>query len=297
MSTERRKAFRSKVQFQVGITIALSGIAAILFMMIGKALDIHVSKVFYPLLAFPLNLVIITRLYPRKLRIPFGKVTAEEFARGIGLYTPRGLGRNIALGVVLAACTLSGMLVGSLLTGRYEFDVGNVTVEQVAFSTVPGVWEEVYFRGILMMALLFAIKDARKAMVLQSVIFGLMHFRGVGLWDLADVLSVVLIGLAMTYAAYKTNVLLPVIVFHFLHDAFLFLVQVPDAAYNGVYENLAFYAGLWAMLGVGCIVTKFASERLGIRQPEELYDLDKAPATDRRDTPSQHYPSQTPEPS
>ena len=66
------------------------------------------------------------------------------------------------------------MLIASLLTGRYVFDIDNLSFEQIAFSTVPGVWEEVYFRGIIMMVLLFALKDLRRAMVVQCVIFGLL---------------------------------------------------------------------------------------------------------------------------
>jgi hypothetical protein len=66
-------------------------------------------------------------------------------------------------------------------------------------------------------------------------------------------------------------------VFHFLHDALLFLVQVPDGDYVGTYENVVFYVTLWAMLGVGILFIRLASERWGVRESEELYDLDKAP--------------------
>lgn len=266
-----------KIRAQIGITIAFSILASVLFQLIGMVLDADISKGFLPLLAFPLNILIITRLFPRRLGIPFGKVDAKRFARGIGLYAPERLGRHVLLGVLLAACSLTGMLVGSLLTGRYEFDLGNVTAEQVAFSTVPGVWEEVFFRGILMMVLLFIIEDLRKAMVAQCVIFGLLHFHGTELWQLVDLVSVMIIGFVAVYAAHRTNVLLPAIVFHFLHDALLFLVQVPDGDYVGTYENVVFYATLWAMLGVGIMVVRFASERWGVREPMELYDLAKAP--------------------
>ena len=271
------KGPRVNFRGQVGITILCSSLATIVFLMIRMALDLDVSKVFYPLVAFPLNLLIVFRLYPMKLRVPFGEVSASDFSRKIGLYMPRHPARVVLLGVVLAACTLTGMLIASLLTGRYVFDIDNLSFEQIAFSTVPGVWEEVYFRGIIMMVLLFALKDLRRAMVVQCVIFGLLHFQGVGLWELVDIFSVTLIALVLVYATHRTNILLSAIVFHFLHDAFIFVVQVPDGEFIGTFENTVFFACLWAMLGVGTLVIKYATERWEIGEPMKLYDPAKAP--------------------
>jgi membrane protease YdiL (CAAX protease family) len=268
---------RIKSRAQIGITIAFSILANLLFMIIVMALDSDVSKAFYPLVAFPLNLLIIRLVFPTRLGIPFGKVDADKFARGIGLFLPKRPGRHVLLGVLLAACSLSGMLIGSLLTGRYEFELGNVTTDQVAFATVPGVWEEVFFRGVLMMVLLFNIKDLRKAMVAQCVIFGLLHFQGVEPWQLVDLLSVAIIGFVAVYTAHKTNSLMPAIIFHFLHDALIFLVQVPDGDYEGVYENLVFYVSLWAMLGIGLLIIQFVTKRWDVRESVELYDLGKRP--------------------
>jgi hypothetical protein len=67
------------------------------------------------------------------------------------------------------------------------------------------------------------------------------------------------------------------IVFHFLHDAFLFLPQVPGGKYLGVYENMTFFASLWLMVGVAILVVKFSSERLGIQADHELYLLEATP--------------------
>jgi membrane protease YdiL (CAAX protease family) len=272
------KGPRINLKGQFGITLFFSGLATLVFMLAGKALDLHPSKAFFPLLAFPLNLLIVLVLFPRKLRAPFGEVTAAEMAGGIGLYWPARPARAVLLGVVLAALTLAGMLFGSLLTGRYVLDWGNLSFGQVAFATVPGVWEEVFYRGIMMMVLLFALKDVRKAMVVQCVVFGLAHFRGLGLWELVDLFSVALIALVMVYAIHRTNVLLPAIVLHFLHDAFIFLVQVPDGDYVGTYENTVFYACLWAMLGVCAVIVRVATDRWEIGGHRPLYDLSKAPA-------------------
>jgi len=81
------------------------------------------------------------------------------------------------------------------------------------------------------------------------------------------------IAVAFTYSAYKTRTLVAGIVFHFLHDAFLFLPQVPGGVYIGVFENIAFYASLWLMVGVGCLLIKYSADNIGVKADEELYTL------------------------
>ena len=80
-----------------------------------------------------------------------------------------------------------------------------------------------------------------------------------------------IIAIGFTYAAYKIHCLLTGIVFHFLHDALLFFVQVPGGEYIGLIENVTFYIPLWIMVGVGCIITKLASEKFSIAAELELY--------------------------
>jgi hypothetical protein len=102
--------------------------------------------------------------------------------------------------------------------------------------------------------------------------------KGMDLWSWVDVISVMVIAIGFTYTAWKTRTLVAGIVFHFLHDAFLFLPQVPGAEYIGVLENVAYFGSLWVMVGVGCMLTKFSSDRLGVKADEELYTLDVVPS-------------------
>ncbi|MFX1561142.1 MAG: CPBP family intramembrane glutamic endopeptidase [Promethearchaeota archaeon] len=270
-----KTATRSNLRLGLASTLLCASLAMIIFTLIRLALDTHISRIYLPLLAFPLNILIVYKLFPQIIKIPFGGVRPSEFIRNIGLSKPKGLIKYIFLGIILGVCSLTGMLIGSILTGRYSFDLTAITLEQLAFSTVPGVWEEVFYRGILMFVLLGAVKDVRKTAVLQSIIFGLFHFRGLEFWALFDIGSVILIGLSLTYTTYKTNSLIPAIITHYLHDAFLFLVGVPGGEYIGTFENLVFYISLWLMLGVGCLITKLGAEKVGISQETVLYDLDK----------------------
>ena len=60
-------------------------------------------------------------------------------------------------------------------------------------------------------------------------------------------------------------------VFHFVHDALLFFVQVSDDQAFGFAENAAFYAALWIGVGIACMITRLAADRLGVRADAELY--------------------------
>jgi hypothetical protein len=83
-----------------------------------------------------------------------------------------------------------------------------------------------------------------------------------------------IMAVAFTYTAYKTRTLVAGIVFHFLHDTFLFLAQVPEGEYQGMYEHMTFFACLWLMVGVGTLVVKFSTERFDIKADRELYRLE-----------------------
>ncbi len=122
-----------------------------------------------------------------------------------------------------------------------------------------------------MVLLIRDTKFLRKATLLQVIIFSLFHIRGFDLWGLVDVLSVSVIALGFTYTAYKTRSLIPSILFHFLHDAFLFVVQVPGEVVLSNTQNAVFFISLWAAIGIGCLVTKVSTERFSVQEKEELY--------------------------
>ena len=272
---EAIKKKKLKPQLQLAIVLLFMSFSSIILMLLGEIIDIGDRRIILPLIAFPINILAIRIIFPKKIKIPFGEIGAKEFSQNIGLYKPDNLLKSILLGITLGICTLSGMLIGSILTGRYKFNLEQLELEQIIFATTPGVWEEVFYRGMLMFVLFQVIKDVKKAAIIQSIIFGLVHFRSFDFWSIVDIISVIFIGLGLTYVAYKTNSLIPGIIFHFLHDGFIFLVQTPDGIYYGTYENIVFFISLWIMLGVGCLITKISVEKGNIAQTKILYDLSK----------------------
>lgn len=258
--------------------VALTWVAPVagfvLVLLVEMFLKVELSK----LLSALINLAIVTPIafvvFPRLLGIPFGRIETRAYLERLGLYFPAGAWKHAALGLVLAACTLGGMLVASILTGKYAFDPDTISLSQLVFSLNPGLWEELFFRGVLMILLLQLTRSLKRAFVLQILLFGAAHIKGLDLLGFVDVLSVIVLAAGFTFAAHQTGLLLAGIVWHYLHDAFLFTVQLPDGVYTGVAENVAFFGILWLGVGVACVVTKLAADRFGVRAPQSLYLTD-----------------------
>jgi membrane protease YdiL (CAAX protease family) len=210
---------------------------------------------------------------PRKRGVPFGKVATSEFLHRLGIIRQEKIVGHILIGVILATLSLSGMLIGSMLSGLYAFDPSTVDVSQIIFSINPGLWEELFYRGALMGLLIRDTKSLRTATLIQVGIFSLLHVKGLDLWSLMDVFSVSILTLGFTYTAYKTRSLIPGIIYHFLHDAFLFVVQVPREVALSNTQNAVFFVSLWVAVGVGCLISKVSVERFGIQEKEELYKI------------------------
>jgi hypothetical protein len=138
-------------------------------------------------------------------------------------------------------------------------------------------WEEFFYRGIIMAVLLRTARSVRQAALIQILLFGLAHIKGLDLQAWIDVISVMVIAVAFTYAAYKTRTLIAGIVFHFLYDALLYLVQVPVAKHAGLAEHALFYGALWTMVGIACLLTKVAAEKLGVQVRTELCRVERDP--------------------
>ena len=239
-----------------------------------KSLKIEISK----LLSSIINLLVVAPvafiLFPRWLGIPFGKIETREFLRKIGFYLPEHTWKHLVLGLILALCTLSGMFIASILTGRYTMNISTINLPQMVFSLNPALWEELFYRGVFVFLLMKFGRSLKTALVIQAVLFGVAHIKGADIGALVDAFSVIVLTVGFTYAAYKTRSLAAGIVFHYFHDAFLFFVQVPGGTYTGVAENVKFYGFLWLMTGIGCAITWLAADKFGIRTPTELYKIE-----------------------
>jgi membrane protease YdiL (CAAX protease family) len=244
-----------------------------LLLLLEMSLGVEFSKQTTSLTNLVLVALIAFYVFPRWLGIPFGRVETRDFLRGVGFYVPEDPWKHVLLGLVLAGCTLSGMMVASILSGGYVLDPGTISFQHLLFSLNPALWEELFYRGVLMVWLLKLGQPLRRAFLTQLALFGVMHVKGFGLLDFVDVFSVTVIAVGFTYAAYKTGSLLTGVVSHYFHDALLFFVQVPGAELSGLTDNAVFFGCTWLMVGVGCVITKFFVEKLDLHANEGLYSV------------------------
>jgi membrane protease YdiL (CAAX protease family) len=268
---ERMKAFlRTRVR-PVAITVAAPALGFALLLLLGMLPEIEFSKLLRSIVNLALGSLLAFVIFPRFLGIPFGRVKTKVFLRRLGFMIPKDVWKHLALGLSLAGCTLSGMLVASILTGEYAVDRSTVNFPHLVSSLNPALWEELFYRGVLIMVLLGATQSLKKAFAVQVVLFSLAHIKGTDVWAVVDVFSVAVLALGFTYVAYKTRSLVAGIVFHYVHDALLLFVQVPAEVQTEVMDDLLFYGLLWLAVGAGCLVTKVAADRLGVRAAAELY--------------------------
>jgi membrane protease YdiL (CAAX protease family) len=264
-----REAIRS-----ILLPFGFSGIGLGVAFLVKKGLGAELSKVTLSLIALAVTSASVLLLFPRVFMVPFGSVSIREYLANLGLIKPRPLVKLVLLGAFAALFTLAGMLAGSLLTGQYTFSAATITLGQAVFSLTPGIWEELLLRGVLMIVLLRLTRSFKRAALIQVLLFGLAHIKGLDLLSLVcEPVSVAIIAVGFTYIAYKTRSLIPGMVFHTLHDTFLFAVQLPGGEYSGFRDNAFFYAGLWTSVLLCMAMVKLLVERFRIVSPYDLYAI------------------------
>jgi membrane protease YdiL (CAAX protease family) len=277
-----KEFLRTRVR-PVAITVAAPALGFVLLLVLGMFLETEFSKLLQSIVNLAIGALLAFVVFPKVLGIPFGRVKARVFLRRVGFTLPKDAWRHLGLGLVLAGCTLSGMLVASILSGEYTVDRSTVNLPHLVFSLNPALWEELFYRGVLMMVLLGATQSLKKACAVQVVLFSLAHIKGTDVRAVVDVFSVAVLALGFTYVAYKTRSLVAGIVFHYVHDALLLFVQVPAEVQTGVADDLLFYGLLWLGVGAACLATKVAADRLGVQAAGELHRVERVAAG--RETP------------
>jgi membrane protease YdiL (CAAX protease family) len=205
--------------------------------------------------------VLALYLMPYVVGLPNGRKSFQDYCRDIRLLPVTPLGRNILLGLLMATLTLSSIFLASLLTGHFVFDWSTVPALRWVKGLTRGIWEEVFFRGIILV-LFMRVYPLRRAVFLSTFLFAVCHLNpmGINLEMIVDVVSIFFMGLLFTYLVLKTGSLLPAIVFHYVHDIFLLLVQNTPGA-DKTLASALLYAFLWIALLIGAVLAKYIVER------------------------------------
>ena len=192
---------------------------------------------------------------PQLLGLPNGRKPLREYAFEIRLLPLTPLARNILLGMLMAALTLLSILAAALLTRHFALDWGLIGPLRWVKGLTRGIWEEVFFRGIIL-AFLMKFYGRRASVLFSTGIFAVVHFNiaNVTLEGVVDIVSIFFMGLLFAHIVLRTGSLLPAIVFHYVHDVFVLMVQNTPGADERM-ASLLLYAFLWVALAVGALLT------------------------------------------
>ena len=153
------------------------------------------------------------------------------------------------------------------LLGTYEFDPDALFGEPSIYPVnlgwfifilmlIPGIWEEVAFRGVLFQLNLRKY-SITTTLILTSVLFGLAHFNNLIsgrslVSTIFQVIYAILLGFLFGYMYLKTNSLLPSILTHYLINT------VGTLFSNAIFPDILSYS-LFIIFGVGLIPMVFGA--------------------------------------
>jgi membrane protease YdiL (CAAX protease family) len=172
--------------------------------------------------------------------------------------------RNTLLGIGSFVIFSIVVFTGANILGNYIFDPSIIFGNPNPFRSglaglgwflfiymlIPGIWEEVAYRGVVIPMLLKKYKVGT-SLIISSVMFGFAHafnlitYTLIGIDPLSALISVsfqvtyaTLLGFAFGYMYIKTNSLLPSILLHYLIDSagqILFNTFISDILLAGIF--------------------------------------------------------------
>lgn len=192
-----------------------------------------------------------------------------EYAKDIKIARIKPVLRSIGLGIITAFITLTCMLfanfLSSLLTGGQVQFVPQLLIHpgttNIYTSLLPGIWEEVAFRGV-MLVLILKIRSKRFSIISNGLLFGAFHsvnilsgFLGAILFGveynrehfipvLFQIVYTAMLGTFLAYMFVKTKMLLPCIIAHYLIDALNTLVILNTEQLNWAYFCFMTFVGI-----------------------------------------------------
>lgn len=177
-------------------------------------------------------------IIPYLLSRPDRKITISHYLTTIqiALKTPKI--KSLLLGIGSAVLILLGTFIYSILLGRsslnLEASFSFPSTDRIGFfifinSIVPALWEEIVFRGVILVLLLKKY-EPKFAVLIDGILFGCFHF--INLAYGADFFSTVgqvafttFFGITLAYLFTKTKSLTPCIIAHYVNNAFQPLVS------------------------------------------------------------------------
>lgn len=211
-------------------------------MEVSYSIALTISFLLRLILGFTLFIIIIPlfRNYDGKWRYYRKYVQISRKVIVIGLlsfllFTLLSLALSLALGIFISD--------PDVIFGKPDINTDPDTIGwfYFFFALNPGIWEELGFRGIILSDLREKYSE-RKAIILSSFLFGLMHFSNMVFLSFEEALGGVimstLFGLFWGYLTVKTGSVLPAMISHYLIDAFGAVFSVFDTTLSAYWFYL-----------------------------------------------------------
>ncbi|MBD3213775.1 MAG: CPBP family intramembrane metalloprotease [Candidatus Lokiarchaeota archaeon] len=179
-------------------------------------------------------------LIPFGLQLPSKNENLLDYSNSIKLNKFSPELRNISIGIAFAVIILFTTLIPYALMGVYQFDISTIIGQPnretgaLGYFTFisnlqPAIWEEIAFRGVILVLLLNAFSN-KNAIVIDGLAFGLFHlinlFVGADpLFTLYQVFFATCLGIVLAYMTVKFKTLIPAMMAHYINNAFQPLVS------------------------------------------------------------------------
>jgi len=184
-------------------------------------------------LTFGFLTLLLMVIIPYGLDLPNEVYSLSEFFEAIQLKTESSVKHNIILGLIVAAVFIMFEIIAGLILIEITFDLTNLfTVPQPnnlgiflwIYNLRPGILEEVAFRGIILTVLLKKYSK-RTAILIDGIIFGLVHFMNflLGADLLATLIQIIyatILGFLLAFMYIKTKSIISCILTHYFIDVF-----------------------------------------------------------------------------
>ncbi|TFF97187.1 MAG: CPBP family intramembrane metalloprotease [Promethearchaeota archaeon] len=221
-------------------------------------------------------------IVPFGLKLPYKEQKFKQYLENIGLGKNQPYFRNLIIGIGSFIIFITISLLGGILLGNYifipEIIFGTPTVTNFGwflfiYMLIPGIWEEVSFRGVLIPNLQRKYSEL-SIILLSGCAFGLAHSMNfinvlVGLNPWLVVLQInyaAFLGFAFAYMFLRTKSLIPCIILHYLIDSLgqLFL-YVQFSNWFALIIYFVFFIGIVPMILIVLFV-KY-STKINIQKP------------------------------
>lgn len=202
-------------------------------------------------------------IVPLVFKIPQKYESLKHFFRDIKLSKAKPIFLTIGLGLITAAITIGCISLSSTITtingGDFTVNAKQYFQESgylIYYSLIPGFWEEVAFRGVILV-LLLKVYSRTRAIIINGLVFGFFHLVNMlilGVYNLETIVPVLFqvlfasaLGIFFAYMCVKTNSLLPGIICHYLIDAFV-IMFLPKTV-----PNFYIFLTTHALIGIGVL--------------------------------------------